>query len=54
MHNNVIIQRELATSGSLLGYRAMWNRLSTSYGLTVRRLVIYRIMNIQGEHNIDY
>ena len=32
-------QREFGISGRLLGYRSMWKRLSTLYGLSVRRLV---------------
>ena len=34
-----LIRRELDGYGSLLGYRAMWKRLRSKYGIEVPRLI---------------
>ena len=43
---NVLLQREIAVSGGLLGYRCMWSRLNLTHGLSVRRLVFSYIRNV--------
>ena len=35
----ILLQNETGSSGSLLGYRAMWRRLRMQYGLPVTRFV---------------
>ncbi len=37
---HVSLQLELATSGSLKGYRAMWRTINGRYGLRAKRLVV--------------
>ena len=38
------IQQELDGSGRLLGYRAMWRKLQSHYGIYVRRLTVQTIL----------
>ena len=38
------IQQELNGSGRLLGYRAMWRRLQSNYGIYVRRLTVQNVL----------
>ena len=38
------IERELHENGNLLGYRAMWRKLQSNYGIHVRRLTVQNIM----------
>ena len=38
------IERELHANGNLLGYRAMWRKLQSNYGMRVRRLTVQKIL----------
>ena len=38
------IQRELDGSGQLLGYRAMWRRIRSKYGINVRRVMVQTLL----------
>ena len=39
-----IIKREIEGPSSLLGYRGMWNKLRTSYNISVPRDMVMRIL----------
>ena len=39
-----IIKREIEGPSSLLGYRRMWNKLRTSYNVTVPQHMVMRIL----------
>ena len=39
-----LIRRELDGCGSLLGYRAVWKRLRSKYGIEVPRLIVQKLL----------
>ena len=43
MYDHVILQMELQQSGSLLGYRAMWQRLRKKYKISIPRYYLTMI-----------
>ncbi|XP_015122918.1 uncharacterized protein LOC107045241 [Diachasma alloeum] len=44
---------ELGASGSCLGYKSMWRRLSQTYGLKVRRETVYEILHLLDPEGIE-
>ena len=54
----LIIQMELRQSGSLLGYRAMWQRLKKKYKISIPRYYFYLnykvYMHASGMTSLDF